>query len=208
MNYGFVASKMDGTEKEFNEIEGMEIPKSYSYKKYLPSVINQGNRPICVPCSVSAYINWNKNLENGDNTHDNKVDLNQIYKSRTNNDDNGMSFKDALHFLRHEGVETEDGVFKINRYAKIGSILPLQQALVMNGPCVGGLPVYDEYSDEFWNKCSKCNFLGGHAISIVGYNEEGFIIRNSWGKGYGSEGYSILPYDDFESFMEIWTVID
>jgi hypothetical protein len=119
-----------------------------------------------------------------------------------------MSFKDALHFLRHEGVETENGVFKINRYAKIGSILPLQQALVMNGPCVGGLPVYDEYSDEFWNKCHACNFLGGHAISIVGYNEEGFIIRNSWGKGYGNEGYSVIPYDDFTSFLEIWTVID
>lgn len=208
MNYGFVASKMDGTEQEFKAVKGMEIPKKYSYKKYLPEVINQGSRPICVPCSVSAYINWNKNLETGDNHHDNKIDLSQIYKSRTTEGNNGMTFKDALHFLRHEGVKTENGTFKIKRYAKIGSIIQLKQAIVMNGPCVGGLPVYNEHIDNFWEECYNCNFLGGHAISIVGYNEEGFIIRNSWGKGYGSEGYSVMPYDDFGAFMEIWTVVD
>jgi C1A family cysteine protease len=207
MNYGFVASKMDGTEKEFNEIEGMEIPKSYSYKKYLPSVINQGNRPICVPCSVSAYINWNKNLENGDNTHDNKVDLNQIYKSRTNNDDNGMSFKDALGYLRHNCAKINGGCKDVvKRYAKIGSIKQLKQALVMNGPCVGGLPVYDSYRTDFWVKFSNDVFQGGHAIAIVGYNEEGFIIRNSWGYGYGDDGYSVIPYEEFENFMELWTI--
>jgi hypothetical protein len=208
MNYGFVASKMDGTEQEFKAVKGMEIPTKYSYKKYLPEVINQGARPICVPCSVSAYINWNKNLETGDNHHDNKIDLSQIYKSRTTEGNNGMTFKDALHFLRHEGVKTENGTFKIKRYAKIGSIIQLKQAIVMNGPCVGGLPVYNEHIDNFWEECYNCNFLGGHAISIVGYNEEGFIIRNSWGKGYGSEGYSVMPYDDFGAFMEIWTVVD
>jgi hypothetical protein len=208
MNYGFVASKMDGTEQEFKTVKGMEIPKKYSYKKYLPEVINQGSRPICVPCSVSAYINWNKNLETGDNAHDNKVDLSQIYKSRTTEGDNGMSFKDALHFLRHEGVKTEDGVFKIKRYAKIGSEIQLKQAIVMNGPCVGGLPVYNEYGDDFWVKYHNSKLQGGHAISIVGYNEEGFIIRNSWGKRYGNNGYSVMPYDDFGAFMEIWTVVD
>ena len=208
MNYGFVASKMDGTEQEFKAVKGMEIPTKYSYKKYLPEVINQGSRPICVPCSVSAYINWNKNLETGDNHHDNKVDLSQIFKSRTNDDNNGMSFKDALHFLRHEGVKTEDGIFKIKRYATVNSLLILKQALIMNGPCVGGLPVYNSYAVNFWEKRQDNNFEGGHAVSIVGYNEEGFIIRNSWGKGYGSEGYSVIPYDEFNSFLEIWTVVD
>jgi len=208
MNYGFVASKFDGTEVKFNEIKGMEMPKSYSYMKYLPEILHQGSRPICVPCSISAYINWNKNLETGDNKHDNKVDLNQIYKSRTNNDDDGMSFKDALHFLRHNGVKTEDGVFKIERYATVGAILTLKQALIMNGPCIGGLPVYSPHGDDFWKKKQGCSLEGGHAISIVGYNEEGFIIRNSWGKIYGSDGYAVMPYEDFGAFMEIWTIID
>src|SRR5262249_43422960 len=38
---------------------------------------------------------------------------------------------------------------------------------------------------------------GGHAIAIVGYCREGFIIQNSWGKGWGAGGFALLPYEDF-----------
>jgi len=206
MNYGFIPSKIDGTELEYKEEKGMKIPESYNYKKYLPKVINQGSRPICVPCSISAYINWSKNLETGDNKKDNNVNLNEIYKSRSNDDDNGMSFKDAFKFLRHEGVNTSSGIYKIKRYAKIGSILALKQALIANGPCVGGLPVYCTYNCEFWYKIPRESFKGGHAVSIVGYNENGIIIRNSWGESYCDDGYAVIPYDEFQTFTELWTV--
>jgi hypothetical protein len=33
-----------------------------------------------------------------------------------------MSFKDALHYLRHEGIKTNKGNFKANKYAMVGSI--------------------------------------------------------------------------------------
>ena len=208
MNYGFVPSKLDGTEHEFKEVKGFEIPDKYSYKKFLPDVINQGSRPICVPCSISAYINWNKNLYNGNNNIDNNVDLNQIYNSKTTGGNDGMSFKDAFSFLRHEGVKTDNEIYKIGRYAKLGSVIALKHALLMNGPCVGGLPVYDSFAVKFWNKNAYSDFEGGHAISIIGYNEEGFIIRNSWGKMYGDNGYSVIPYDEFGNFMELWTIIE
>ena len=164
MNYGFVPSKMDGTEFEFDKIENMDIPESYSYKKYLPKVINQGNKPICVPCSISSYINWNMNLETGDNKFDNNVNLLQIFNSRTNKSNDGMSFKDAFKYLKHDGVETDNGIYRIGRYAKIGSEIPLKQAIIMNGPCVGGLPVYDDIAWEFWKKKQGDKFMGGHAV--------------------------------------------
>lgn len=208
MNYGFVPSKIDGTEYQFEEKKGFEMPKKYSYKKFLPEVINQGNRPICVPCSVSAYINWYKNLETGKNDFDNKVNLEQIFDSRTEGGDEGMSFKDAFKFLRHEGVDTINGKYRLNRYAKIGSEIQLKQALIANGPCVGGLPVYNDMAWEFWKKKNGDSFLGGHAVSVVGYNEDGFIIRNSWGRSYAEKGYVLLPYSDLLSFTELWTIID
>jgi C1A family cysteine protease len=51
--------------------------------------------------------------------------------------------------------------------------------------------------------------LGGHAIDAVGYDDSkvitnannkkstkgAFLIRNSWGTGWGSKGYGWLPYD-------------
>lgn len=37
--------------------------------------------------------------------------------------------------------------------------------------------------------------LGGHAMTIVGYNTEGFIVKNSWGKNFGDNGYVVISYD-------------
>jgi len=205
MNYGFVPSKMDGSETKFKKIRDFEIPIEYSYKKYLPSVIDQGNKPICVPCSLSAYINWVINTDTGENKVDNEVDLQEIFDSSSVKSSEGMTFKDGLKFLKHEGVSTKEGVETIDRYATIGSMICLKQALILNGPCVGALPVYDSRVTEFWDSAYG-DYEGGHAVAIVGYNEDGFIIRNSWGRSYGDNGYSIIPYDDFNKFMEIWTI--
>ena len=207
MNYGFVQSKMDGTEQEFLPNDN-PIPDSMNYISYLPKVVDQGKKQICVPCSISAYINWIINVETGDNEYDNGVDYLDIFSKRTNKSDDGMSFKDALHYLRHNDTIIKSGNRRVvNRYAKIGSEIALKQAVVANGPCVGGLPVYNSSIETFWDE-HKGSFEGGHAIAIVGYNKDGFIIRNSWGRYYGQNGYSILPYEDFDKFYELWTIIE
>lgn len=38
---------------------------------------------------------------------------------------------------------------------------------------------------------------GGHAIALVGYTAQGFIIQNSWGTRWGNNGFALLPYEDF-----------
>jgi hypothetical protein len=38
---------------------------------------------------------------------------------------------------------------------------------------------------------------GGHAFAIIGYNEHGFLIQNSWGEEWGTRGLAILTYDDW-----------
>jgi hypothetical protein len=37
----------------------------------------------------------------------------------------------------------------------------------------------------------------GHAVAIVGYTAQGFIVQNSWGKEWGAEGFALLPYEDY-----------
>ncbi|MCR5881341.1 C1 family peptidase [Rhizobacter sp. J219] len=45
----------------------------------------------------------------------------------------------------------------------------------------------------------------GHAFAIVGYNERGFLIQNSWGRRWGSHGYGLLTYDDWlRNAMDCW----
>lgn len=46
---------------------------------------------------------------------------------------------------------------------------------------------------------------GGHAFAIVGYNEDGFLMQNSWTEEWGTRGYAILGYADWlANAMDCW----
>jgi hypothetical protein len=46
---------------------------------------------------------------------------------------------------------------------------------------------------------------GGHAIALIGYNERGFLVLNSWGSTWGSSGVGILTYEDWlDNAMDCW----
>jgi len=38
---------------------------------------------------------------------------------------------------------------------------------------------------------------GGHAVAIIGYTPQGFIVQNSWGASWGNKGFALLPYEDY-----------
>jgi len=59
----------------------------------------------------------------------------------------------------------------------------------------GGLPVIQPHHE----------IDGGHAFAIVGYNGEGFIVQNSWGEGWGSDGLAVWLYEDWiENISDGW----
>lgn len=207
VNFGYIKSELDGTENKFSMSKSLELPREFSYINDLPPVMNQGDQPICVTCSCSAYLNWKVGMEKG-MAIDAGVNLAEIYNSKTNAGD-GMTYKAAFDFLTRKGVHSKEGLLKIGGYALVKGPRHLKGALIENGPCFGALFVYanryNDVNDEFWKKTDRC--VGGHAISIVGYTDEGFIIRNSWGKGFGKNGYVLLKNQDFGEFLEIWTII-
>jgi len=48
---------------------------------------------------------------------------------------------------------------------------------------------------------------GGHAFALVGYNERGFIVQNSWGQGWGAAGFAVLTYEDWvANGTDAWVV--
>jgi C1A family cysteine protease len=51
--------------------------------------------------------------------------------------------------------------------------------------------------------------LGGHAVVAVGYDDsrKAFLIRNSWGTGWGLGGYFWMPYDYILKYgSDFWTI--
>ncbi|MEO6277897.1 C1 family peptidase [Roseateles sp.] len=48
---------------------------------------------------------------------------------------------------------------------------------------------------------------GGHAFALVGYNERGFVVQNSWGTGWGASGFAVLAYEDWvTNGTDAWAV--
>lgn len=46
---------------------------------------------------------------------------------------------------------------------------------------------------------------GGHAFALVGFNERGFIVQNSWGRNWGRGGFAVLGYADWlANAMDAW----
>lgn len=46
---------------------------------------------------------------------------------------------------------------------------------------------------------------GGHAFAIVGYDQRGFIVQNSWSKSWGSSGFALWMYEDWlENITDGW----
>ena len=79
----------------------------------------------------------------------------------------------------------------------------LKGCLASGFPFVFGFAVYESFeSPQVANTGqvpmpqSNEAFLGGHAVMAVGYDEakQRFIVRNSWGKNWGMNGYFTMPY--------------
>lgn len=203
--YGFKKTQLDGSEKIFGSSMKIELPETYTFRAYMSPILNQGDEQICVPCTMSAFLNWRENLKDGE-IKDNKIVLKDIYNSRTNKGE-GMTYKDAFRFLKKEGVNSKNGILRISSYGLVKSIEDLKYAIVMNGPCFGALPVYNE-SAQFWVRGGHDRLMGYHAISIIGYDSEGFFIRNSWGTLFGDQGYTHIKYEEMNKMIEMWTIIE
>ena len=48
---------------------------------------------------------------------------------------------------------------------------------------------------------------GGHAFALIGFDEHGFVVQNSWGEGWGARGFAVLPYGQWvEHGDDAWVV--
>ena len=97
--------------------------------------------------------------------------------------------------------------YKIKAYGQIYTMDSLKASLYKNGPCLIAFPTFNE-TERMWIQNEGDEYLGGHAMTVVGYNEKGFIIRNSWGPNWANKGNCIYPYSDWGHHWEIWATID
>lgn len=85
---------------------------------------------------------------------------------------------------------------KIASYFNLGSNVSAWRTwLATKGPILTRLGVDATWDDATKNKGNLDTYepntvRGGHAIALVGYTPDRFIVRNSWGTGWGDQGFA------------------
>jgi C1A family cysteine protease len=139
--------------------------------------------------------------------------------------DSGAMIRDGVKSVAKRGACKEDSwPYKIDRfrdkpgkacysearkhqaiqYMRVNQALAQMKGCLAEGfPFVFGFAVYESFvgpkveeTGEVPMPKAREEFLGGHAVLAVGYDEQTqrFIVRNSWGKSWGKNGYFTMPY--------------
>jgi C1A family cysteine protease len=201
------------------------LPNRLDLRSDLQKVRNQGSQGTCAAQTAACMKEFQEKRD---------IDLNQhlspqyIYNHRSNYPNSGMYGRDVMRILKEAGVwretefkywsedrpeeisekvKTEARRHLIKSYARVETVDGLKESLVANGPCYISFPCYNS-KKKFWIQNEGDDFRGGHAVTVVGYDENGFIIRNSWGDSWGDDGYTKYPYDEWNTHWEVWTTID
>jgi C1A family cysteine protease len=86
------------------------------------------------------------------------------------------------------------------------TVSAIRDALVSYGPLATTMDVYEDfysYSSGVYSYTSGA-YEGGHAILLVGYSDAGqyFIVKNSWGPGWGESGYFKIAYSELGTVVK------
>lgn len=93
---------------------------------------------------------------------------------------------------------------QITTYHRIITLDEMRACLAEGFPFVFGFTVYESFESQEVAKTGVVQMpqhgervVGGHAVLAVGYDDtqKRFIVRNSWGTGWGMKGYFTMPYD-------------
>jgi Papain family cysteine protease len=115
-----------------------------------------------------------------------------------------LPFDGGLVKLREANFLTVAGRLKVKAFFNLcgkqsGKLHRFKEWLAYHGPILTRLRV-----DPTWNRVGSNGRLemydrskakGGHCVSIVGYTPTHFIIRNSWGPGWGHKGFAYASYE-------------
>lgn len=76
----------------------------------------------------------------------------------------------------------------------------LKRLLHMNDLCIAGLKVTEGWyeTNEDFTIPDTGAVLGGHAVLLCGYDEQGVYLQNHWGREWGAKGFAILPWKQYQ----------
>lgn len=193
---------------------------------------DQGREGACTGFSLCAVINY----LNQERRVDLEVSARMLYEMARKNDEwpgeeyDGSSLRGAIKGWKNMGVcseeewpyKTRGGLDYLtisaardarkNTIASYYRLLPeiahFHSAINESGIVAVSARVHKGWQNPREGVIEKSDdMIGGHAFAVVGYNEGGFIVQNSWGKKWGDNGLALWSYEDWvENVMDAWVI--
>ena len=203
---------------------------------WVSPILNQGNCGSCVAFSSVGTLETQVNVTSGIPGLDPKFSTQDLFNCGGASCDQGWEPGPAADYMQQTGVTDEacmpytsgasgqdvscdqrcgdasSRAYKIVSYKQPSRgyrDIDAVKAALANGPVVTTLTVYGDflfYSGGVYKHVTG-DAEGGHAVSIVGYDDasQSWIVRNSWGTDWGNNGFINIAYSDTSGISdETW----
>ena len=210
-----------------------EYPESYLCEN-LPPVKNQRSVSSCVAHATAVILEAFNKKETGHFVPLSTNFIYGMQGVAFDRLESGMYLRDACKIVKEYGNATEASIggnteqpkctewlkekltdniyeeaknYKVASYAKCKTTNDIKHALINYGPVLGSIKWYDKYTikDKIITFDKNVDY-GYHAIMICGWDKNGWICQNSWGRNWNSDGKFIYLYT--EKFEELWSFVD
>lgn len=201
----------------------------------LPPVKNQYSVGSCAAHSLSSILEWFNNQETNEYNELSTGFIYGMQGIEFDRLEKGMYLRDACKIVQkygdclvetipyniempycynqlkedlNESVYNESAICKVKSYAKCTTKKAVQHALMTYSPVLMSVKWYEDCALD--KECvihfDTMSDGGYHAIMVYGFNEQGWLCQNSWGRFWGKDGRFILPYE--YGFGEAWSFVD
>lgn len=200
---------------------------------YLGDVRDQGNCGSCVAFGTIAAIEGSTRIAAKKPSL--AFDLSEAHlfychgAAEGRNCDNGWWPSNALDATQSKGIvdeacfpytagdqecrpcsEAASRTTKIESWTSLTLLSDMKSWIEEKGPVSACFTVYDDfryYKSGIYHHQNGAQ-LGGHCVCIVGYSDadRAWIARNSWGPGWGEDGYFRIGYGEAGIDYEMWGI--
>jgi C1A family cysteine protease len=192
--------------------------RNISKNNWTTAIKNQAGCGACVAFATVGAIE--SNLKIFKRSPSQKFDLSEadlFFRGCGNCCGTGWNFVPALRYAKSSGIPDEacfpyDGddegpctnrdqrAIKIDSWRVIYSASQAKEWISTKGPLITGMEVYSDffcYFDGIYVP-EYGDMVGYHAVCVVGYNdvENCWICKNSWGTGWGEDGWFRIAYGE------------
>jgi C1A family cysteine protease len=221
------------------------IPTSIDLRQYAQPVEDQGQLGSCTGNAIAEAIEI-VDKKNSKNLEISRLFIyyQERLLEGTVNQDNGAYIRDGIKACYTYGAPVESlwpydttkfkvkpsnaaytdaANRKVTGYQRCADFAAVKNALATGNPVVVGFLAYSSFYNITSNgimpypNVNTEQLLGGHAVCIVGYNDNfggitgngRFICKNSWGRTWGNNGYFYMPYQVIQNTamsQDFWVI--